>query len=104
MVGELTESIRGWWGYFSKIETRSSLVTLNAWVIRRLRAYVWQQWKSRRTRVRELLKRGISLYWAALVGTTRKGPWRLSKNTTVAKALPEPYFVKTLGLVLRGIS
>jgi len=51
---------------------------------------------------KELLKRGISLYWAAQVGTTRKGPWRLSKNTTVAKALPEAFFVKTLGLVLPG--
>ena len=41
-------------------------------------------------------------YWAAQVGTARKGPWSLSKNTTVAKALPETYFVKTLGLVLPG--
>ena len=32
----------------------------------------------------------------------REGPWRLSKNTTVAKALPEAFFVKTLGLVLPG--
>ena len=102
VVGELTAYIRGWWGYFSLCETRTCLVTLNAWVIRRLRAYVWQQWKNRRTRVRELLNRGISLYWAAQVGTTRKGPWRLSKNTTVAKALPEAFFVKTLGLVLPG--
>jgi hypothetical protein len=52
--------------------------------------------------VRELLNRGISLYWAALAGTTRKGPWRLSKNTTVAKALPDAYFIKKLGLVLPG--
>jgi len=102
VVGELTEYIRGWWGYYSKCEARTCLATLNAWVIRRLRAYVWQQWKNRRTRVRELLNRGISLYWAAQVGTTRKGPWRLSKNTTVAKALPEAFFVKTLGLVLPG--
>jgi RNA-directed DNA polymerase len=102
VVGELTAYIRGWWGYYSLCEARTCLATLNAWVIRRLRAYVWQQWKNRRTRVRELLKRGISLYWAAQVGTTRKGPWRLSKNTTVATALPEAFFVKTLGLVLPG--
>ena len=102
MVGELTAYIRGWWGYDSLCETRTCLVRLNAWVIRRLRAYVWQQWKNRRTRVRELLNRGISLYWAAQVGTTRKGPWRLSKNTTVATALPDAYFVKKLGLVLPG--
>ena len=102
LVADLNAYIRGWWGYFAHCEARTCLGPLNAWVIRRLRAYVWQQWKNRRTRVRELLKRGVSLYWAAQVGTTRKGPWRLSKNTTVAKALPEAYFIKKLGLVLPG--
>jgi len=102
LVAALNEYIRGWWGYFAHCEARTCLGPLNAWVIRRLRAYVWKQWKNRRTRVRELLKRGVSLYWAAQVGTTRKGPWRLSKNTTVAKALPDAYFIKKLGLVLPG--
>jgi RNA-directed DNA polymerase len=102
VVADLNEYIRGWWGYFSHGEARSCLGVLNAWVIRRLRAYIWKQWKNRRTRVRELIQRGVSLYWAAQVGTTRKGPWRLSKNTTVAKALPDAYFIKTLGLVLPG--
>jgi RNA-directed DNA polymerase len=102
VVAELNEYIRGWWGYFSHCEARTCLVALNAWVIRRLRSYLWKQWKNRRTRVRELINRGVSLYWAAQVGTTRKGPWRLSKNTTVAKALPDAYFIKKLGLVLPG--
>jgi len=74
LVADLNTYIRGWWGYFSHCEARTCLGPLNAWVIRRLRAYVWEQWKNRRTRVRELLKRGVSLYWAAQVGTTRKGP------------------------------
>jgi RNA-directed DNA polymerase len=102
LVAALNEYIRGWWGYFAHCEARTCLGPLNAWVIRRLRAYVWKQWKNRRTRVRELLQRGVSLYWAAQVGTTRKGPWRLSRNTTVATALPDAYFTKTLGLVLPG--
>ena len=46
--------------------------------------------------------RQLAGYWAAQVGTTRKEPWRLSKNTTVAKALLEMCFVKTLGSVLPG--
>ena len=102
VIEELNEYIRGWWGYFSLCETRSCLRALNAWVIRRLRAYVWKQWKLPRTKVRELINRGVPEYWAAKVGTTRKGPWRLSRNTTVAKALPVSYFTRTLGLVLPG--
>jgi RNA-directed DNA polymerase len=102
MIAELNEYIRGWWGYFSHSEARSCLRVLNAWVIRRLRSYIWKQWKNRRTRVRELINRGIPRYWAERVGTSRKGPWRLSRNTTVAKALPVVYFTRTLGLILPG--
>jgi group II intron reverse transcriptase/maturase len=102
VIAELNEYIRGWWGYFSHCEARSPLRLLNAWVIRRLRSYIWKQWKNRRTRVRELINRGVPRYWAERVGTSRKGPWRLSRNTTVAKALPVVYFTRTLGLVLPG--
>ncbi len=102
VIAELNEYMRGWWGYFSLCETRSCLRDLNAWVIRRLRAYLWKQWKLPRTRVRELINRGIPEYWAVKVGTTRKGPWRLSANTTVAKSLPVGYFTRRLGLVLPG--
>jgi len=102
VVGELNEYIRGWRGYFSLCEARTCLKELNAWVIRRLRAVIWKQWKLPRTKVRELINRGIPEYWAVQVGTTRKGAWRLSRNTTVAKALPVSYFTRTLGLVLPG--
>ena len=102
VITDLNGYIRGWWGYFSHCEARTCLVPLNAWIIRRLRAYLWKQWKNRRTRVRNLIQGGVPVYWAAQVGTTRKGPWRLSRNTTVAKALPDAYFTKTLGLVLPG--
>ena len=102
VITELNEYIRGWWGYFSLSETRSCLRTLNAWVIRRLRAYIWKQWKLPRTKVRALINGGVPEYWAVKVGSTRKGTWRLSGNTTVAKALPASYFTRKLGLVLPG--
>lgn len=102
VVEELNGYIRGWWAYFSHCETRSCLVALNAWVIRRLRAYIWEQWRLPRTKVRALINAGVPEYWAVKVGTTRKGPWRLSRNTTVAKALPVAYFIRDLGLVLPG--
>jgi RNA-directed DNA polymerase len=102
VITELNAYIRGWWGYFSLCEARSCLRVLNAWVIRRLRAYIWKQWKLPRTKVRALINRGVPEYWAVRVGTTRKAPWRLSRNTTVAKALPVSYFTRKLGLVLPG--
>jgi RNA-directed DNA polymerase len=102
VVTELNVFVRGWWGYFRLCETRSCLRALNAWIIRRLRAYIWKQWKLPKTRVRELMARGIPEKWAKVVGNTRKGPWRLGANSTVAKALPVSYFTRTLGVVLPG--
>ena len=46
------------------------------WIRRRLRAVVWKHWKNRKTRVRELLKRGVSRNYAVTTGCARKGPWR----------------------------
>jgi hypothetical protein len=72
------------------------------WALSKEKQGVGQEVWNRRTRVRELINRGVPKYWAERVGTSRKGPWRLSRNTTVAKALPVVYFTRTLGLVLPG--
>ena len=102
VIRELNEYIRGWWGYFSLCETRSCLRVLNAWVLRRLRAYVWKQWKLPKTKLRELRKRGLPDDVAKPLAATRKGPWRVSGNGYLARALPGAHFTDTLGLVLPG--
>lgn len=94
---ELNEYLKGWWAYFGIAESLSKLTGLENWIRRRLRALVWKQWKNRRTRVRELQKRGISQQWALTVGCSRKGPWRMSQVKWVAIALPNRHF-ETLGL------
>lgn len=102
IVWELNEYIRGWWGYFAICETRSCLRLLNAWVLRRLRAYIWKQWKLPKTKLRELRKRGLPDIQARPLAATRKGPWHISANGYLAVALPARYFTRTLGLVLPG--
>ncbi len=102
IVWELNEYIRGWWGYFALCEARSCLRNLNAWVLRRLRAYIWKQWKLPKTKLRELRKRGLPDYLACPMAATRKGPWHISANGHLAKAVPTAYFTRTLGLVRLG--
>ncbi len=77
---------------------------LDHWIRRRLRAYVWKQWRLPRTKVRNLKACGVRHKWAMMVGNTRKGEWRLSKNGTLCAALPDAYFTRSLGLVLLGPS
>ena len=97
VIGELKGFMSGWWNYYGLTESFNRLRPLDHWIRRRLRALIWKQWKNLRTRVRELLKRGISRTYALTTGCARKGPWRMSKVKWVQIALPDAYF-KSLGL------
>ncbi|MBW2331679.1 MAG: hypothetical protein JRF30_12395 [Deltaproteobacteria bacterium] len=94
--------MNGWWNYFGITESFNRLRPLAHWIRRRLRALIWKHWKNRRTRVRELLKRGISRDYALATGCARKGPWRMSIVKWVHIALPDTYFT-SLGLLFPRI-
>ena len=100
IAGELNKLVRGWGAYFAVGLFPSPAAALDHWIRRRLRAYVWRQWKLPRTKVRNLEARGVWHHWAMAVGNTRKGAWRLSKHATVCQALPDSYFTRSFGLVL----
>lgn len=99
VVSDVMGYVRGWWNYFGKIESVNRLRPIESWTRRRLRALIWKQWKNRRTRVRELIKRGIPRAEALPTGCAQKGPWRMSKAKWVLIALPNCTF-EALGLYL----
>jgi RNA-directed DNA polymerase len=102
LVRELNGYIRGWWAYFRTGNSQNLTRPLNDWILRRLRAYVWIQWRLPRTKVRNLLARGVHRNWALALGNTRKGAWRISKQSPLQHALPAGYFTQKLGLALLG--
>jgi len=102
VIGELKQYMFGWWNYYGLTESSNRLRPLPHWIRRRLRALIWKHWKNRRTRVRELLKRGVTRTYALTTGCARKGPWRMSKVKWVNIALPDEHF-KSLGLVFPWI-
>ena len=99
VIFKLNEYVRGWWNYYRHAETRGFVRSMNAWIMRRLRAIIWHHWKNRRTRIRELKKRGIYHANAVRAGCARKGAWRMSRVKWVVMALPNAHF-KSLGLYL----
>jgi RNA-directed DNA polymerase len=99
VVGELNGLLRGWAEYFRPGLRETLAGTLDHWIRRRLRAYLWTLWKLPRTKVRNLKERGVAHRWAMAVGNTRKGAWRLSKNGTVCAALPDDWFTRSAGVV-----
>ena len=102
VIGELKEFMNGWWNYFGITESFNRLRPLAHWIRRRLRAVIWKHWKNRRTRVGELLKRGVSRDYAVTTGCARKGPWRMSRVKWVHIALPDSYLTSR-GLVFPWI-
>ena len=73
------------------------MATLDSWIRRRLRCFVWKQWKRGKTRFAELRKRGGGKDLAAQIAGSRKGLWQLSRSHALSIALPGAYF-ESLGL------
>ncbi len=52
LLTELSHCFQGWRVYYGYCETPSALRNMDGWIRRRLRAYLWHQWKHRRRRYR----------------------------------------------------
>lgn len=79
--------MQGWLGYYSIADMKTTIDDWNGWLRRRIRMYIWKQWKKPKTRVKNLLKLGIPEWAAYNYGNSRKGYWRMSGTTTLNNAL-----------------
>jgi RNA-directed DNA polymerase len=66
LIKELKPYIVGWRGYFGVCQTPRVLTNLEAWIRRRLRLYLWRQWRTRQNRFAELRRRGVATFPAAV--------------------------------------
>ena len=97
MIGELSEYLRGWIGYFGFCERRTDLRDLDGWIRRRLRCAAWKQWGNGRRRYRELCRRGVKADRAKAIAGSSFGPWPMSRNVAMSQALSNRYLL-SLGL------
>src|SRR5262249_1166280 len=56
MIEELAIYLKGWKGYFAFSETPTVLQGLDKWIRRRIRCFLWKQWKTGHKRYVELRK------------------------------------------------
>jgi RNA-directed DNA polymerase len=87
VVSDLRRLTDGWVGYFRIARTPSVYQSLDEWIRRRLRCYVWKQWKKPKTRARQLLKRGIGPWLAWGVACNGHGPWKVAGSPAMTQAL-----------------
>ena len=91
VVKTLSTYLRGWKGYFGYCETPSVLGRLDGWIRRRLRAFIWKQWKTRKNRFKALKRLGVSkVVSRQTAGSSRI--WRVSRSKATHIALSKEYF------------
>ncbi|MDJ0891305.1 MAG: group II intron reverse transcriptase/maturase [Gammaproteobacteria bacterium] len=92
VVDSLARYLIGWRGYCGFCQTPRVLAHLDAHIRRRLRMYLWRQWRTGCNRFRELRRRGISTFPAAVAAGSPTGLWRMSRHPVVQQALRNAYF------------
>jgi len=91
---KLSQFLRGWINYYGIANTYQECVELDHWIRRRVRMCYWRQWPKTRTKVANLLKRGVKIQTAVGCGITSKGPWRSSRTPGINQAIGNDYLVK----------
>ena len=87
IVEDLAPYLIGWRGYFGFCQTPRVLTHLEAWIRRRLRSYLWRQWRNGHNRFKELRRHGVSKFHAAVAASSPTGCWRMSSHPAVQNAL-----------------
>ena len=92
LVEPLARYLVGWRGYFRFCQTPRVLSALDAWIRRRLRMYLWRQWRNGHNRFKELRRRGVPQFNSAVAAGSPTGFWRMSSHHAVQQALRNHYF------------
>ncbi|MEG1191302.1 MAG: reverse transcriptase domain-containing protein [Oscillospiraceae bacterium] len=79
--------IRGWLGYYYIADMKRILQNWSEWLRRRLRMYIWKQWKKPRTKVQNLQKLGIAKEQAYQWGNSRLGYWRIAGSPVLTRSI-----------------
>ncbi|MNH01894.1 Group II intron-encoded protein LtrA [compost metagenome] len=98
IIGRLNPVLRGWASYFKLSQSKRPLEELDGWVRHKLRCVIWRQWKQPSTRVRNLIRLGLSEERACKSAFNGRGPWWNSGAPHMNQALPKKLWDR-LGLV-----
>lgn len=94
IMKEIDQLMTGWINYYGICEMKYFMMKLNGWLKRRIRQYIWKQWKNLRTKRMNLIRLGIEKQKAYEWSNTRKGYWRISGGFVLNKALTDKELAK----------
>lgn len=91
VMAELTPYLRGAMNYYACGIPYGEVRELDGWLRRRMRLYYWKQWGRPRTRRRKLISLGIDREEVHRASRSRKGHWRMSRNSLMHQALNDAW-------------
>ena len=80
IVSELKRFTDGWIQYYGIADMRNLMADMNQWIRRRLRMYIWKQWKKISAKFRNLMKLGATKQKAWEWANTRKSYWHTANS------------------------
>ena len=87
VMAEVKRYMQGWLNYYALASMKNTMAEWNGWLRRRIRMYIWKQWKKPNTKFRNLLKLGIPEKYAFMTAYSRKGYWFVAGTTSVGRAI-----------------
>lgn len=94
VLQKLKQYTTGWLNYYGISDMKSFIQKANGWIRRKIRTYIWKQWKRIRTKHNNLQLLGIPTSKAWEWANTRKGYWRISRTWVLTRSLTDQYLVK----------
>lgn len=87
VMANIKRYMQGWLAYYGIGHIKSILKQWDGWLRRRLRMYIWKQWKLPKTKVKNLRKLGIPDWQAYQWGNTRLGYWRIAGSAILTRSI-----------------
>lgn len=80
---EISQKMIGWLNYYGIGSMKTFIKNLDEWLRSRIRQYIWKSWKKVKTKIRNLVKLGMTRHQARIFANTRKGYWRIAHSKTL---------------------
>jgi RNA-directed DNA polymerase len=93
-IASLESMVTGWVNYFSIADSKLLMQKLDSKAYNRLRICIWKQWKTISGRYRNLMKLGVSKYYAKMWSNTSMGYSRVARSPILCSTLTSEYFRK----------
>ncbi len=93
-IQKLDRIIRGWVNYFAIAKAKKIMQRLDAMVRVRLRMGIWYSWKRIRTKIRNLIRFGVSKQQAYMWGNSSKRYCKVAHSPILTTTLNDNYWSK----------